>query len=108
MTTPTQTPTNLTAWIAELPLRSDWGAWDGVGNSVLEGVQNWSLKGDPSTAIGVWGNVVETESYELEGETEYSVNWCVYVGDCVDPQVSGLESAEDAMDRAERLFPEMF
>lgn len=95
-------PRNVQEWINELPAREGWGGWQTAGGSVYEGVQNWSAKGDPSTAIGVWGNVIE------DADGEERVNWCVYEGDCVDPVKSGLESAEDAMGRAESLYPEMF
>lgn len=104
-------PTNLQDWVTALNIapRPGWGPWDNAGGSVYEGVQNWSenLNSD-GYPIGVWGNVVPYPGHEQDEDDRPRVNWCIYIGDCVDPHKSGFESAEDAMDRAEREFPEAF
>jgi hypothetical protein len=99
-------PHDLKEWIATLPNREGWGGWDSVGNSVYEGVQNWSATGDVQTAVGVWGNVTPypgSDSEEPEG-----INWCVYIGDSQDPEREGFADAEAAMRWAEVTYPERF
>ena len=100
--TVSEVPCNLKAWLASLPEREGWSGWSEAGHSVYEGVQNWAHDG----TVGVWGSVVEGEA--IDSECPDFIEWCVYVGDSVDPHKKGFETAEDAMWRAEQDFPEAF
>lgn len=101
-------PANVSTWLNALNAhpRAGWRAWDAPGQSVYEGVYCWSEKGDDSSAVGVWGNVVPAPGSDTDEPEQ--VNWCIYVGDCRDPLRSGLESAEAAQRAAERELPDLF
>lgn len=109
MSTTMTIPTNIRTWVAELnaaPARIGWGAWDNVGNSCAEGVQNWATgTTQDGYNVGVWGNVAPVRGGE---EDEVEVNWCVYLGDSQDPHRCGFETAKAAQQFAEREFPEAF
>jgi hypothetical protein len=101
--TTTSIPASITEWLSTLAPRQGWMRWEGVGNSVREGVQNWSAVSSHSSSVGVWGNVVDEEETGTP-----SVQWCVYVNDCRDPEKSGFASAAAAMAWAERVYPDVF
>lgn len=101
-------PTTLTDWTASLPARAGWGDWDGNPYSTADGVQCWSVATDEyGHAVGVWG-MLQTEDDRGEPLDEPRLDYSIYLGDCREPHATGYETAESAMQRAERDFPECF
>lgn len=108
MITETIIPASIKEWIASLPRRNGWGAWDGVSGNLWEGVQNWSEGFDQDgNSIGIWGMIHHEDSHG-DPLDDPVLEYSIYFGDCRDPRETGYKTAEAAMLDAEFAFPECF